>query len=81
MDYREESFRRKFGSAAQLLNVGPDQIVSLKFREDVGSTTTIGIFSIRCSTKPEFIIKKSMVIYKVADTRGPEEDEASRGGA
>lgn len=39
MDYREESFKRKFSSAAQLLDVGPDQIVSLKFREDVGSNS------------------------------------------
>jgi hypothetical protein len=37
MDYREESFRRKFSSAAQHLNVHADQIVSLKFRENVGS--------------------------------------------
>jgi hypothetical protein len=37
MDYREESFKRKFSSAAQHLNVGADQIVSLKFRENVGS--------------------------------------------
>jgi hypothetical protein len=37
MDYREESFRRKFNSAAQHLNVCSDQIVSLKFRENVGS--------------------------------------------
>ncbi len=37
MDYREESFKRKFSSAAQHLNVGADQFVSLKFRENVGS--------------------------------------------
>jgi hypothetical protein len=37
MDYREESFKRKFSSAAQHLNIGADQIVSLKFRENVGS--------------------------------------------
>ena len=37
MDHREESFRRKFNSAAQCLNVSSDQIVSLKFRENVGS--------------------------------------------
>jgi hypothetical protein len=36
-DYREESFRRKFSSAAQHLNVSSDRIVSLKFRENVGS--------------------------------------------
>jgi len=37
MDYREESFRRKFSSAAQHLNVSSDRIVSLKLRENVGS--------------------------------------------
>jgi hypothetical protein len=37
MDYREESFSRKFNSAAQHLNVSSDRIVSLKFRENVGS--------------------------------------------
>jgi hypothetical protein len=37
MDYREESFRRRFSSAAQHLSVRADQIVSLKIREDVGS--------------------------------------------
>ncbi|MGA3130674.1 MAG: hypothetical protein ABSD59_07725 [Terracidiphilus sp.] len=37
MNYREESFSRKFSSAAQHLNVSPDRIVSLKFRENVGS--------------------------------------------
>lgn len=37
MDYREESFRRKFSSAAKHLNVSAEQIVSLKFRENVGS--------------------------------------------
>lgn len=37
MDYREDSFRRKFAEAAQLLGVPPDQIVSLKLREDVSS--------------------------------------------
>ncbi len=37
MDHREESFQRKFSSAAQHLNVSRDRIVSLKFRENVGS--------------------------------------------
>ena len=37
MDYREESFRRKFDSASQYLNVRADQIVSLKLRENVSS--------------------------------------------
>ncbi|MGA3333582.1 MAG: hypothetical protein ABSC62_05390 [Terracidiphilus sp.] len=37
MDYREEAFRRKFNNAAHHLNVSADQIVSLKFRENVGS--------------------------------------------
>lgn len=37
MDYREESFRRKFASAAQHLGVEPEQIVSLKLRENVSS--------------------------------------------
>ncbi|HUV68317.1 MAG TPA: hypothetical protein VMW15_01560 [Terracidiphilus sp.] len=37
MDYREESFRRKFSSAAQHLNVSSDRVVSMKFRENVGS--------------------------------------------
>jgi hypothetical protein len=37
MDYREDSFRRKFAVASQILGVPPEQIVSLKLREDVSS--------------------------------------------
>lgn len=37
MDYRKESFQRKFSAAAKCLNARSDQIVSLKFRENVGS--------------------------------------------
>lgn len=57
MDYREESFRRKFHDASRLLDVRPDQIVSLKFRENVGSYEDYQVlveglqrdFSIQCS--------------------------------
>lgn len=37
MDYREKSFKEKFGNAARNLGVEPKQIVSLKFRETVTS--------------------------------------------
>jgi hypothetical protein len=37
MDYREDAFRRKFKSAAESLGVKPEQIVSLKFRDNIGS--------------------------------------------
>ena len=37
MNYREESFRKKFASAARHLHVSPDQLVSLKIRETVSS--------------------------------------------
>jgi hypothetical protein len=37
MDYREKSFQGKFSTAARCLNARPDQIVSLKFRENVDS--------------------------------------------
>lgn len=37
MDYREESFRQKFAGAAQHLSVRPEQVVSLKLRENVSS--------------------------------------------
>ena len=37
LNYREESFRQKFCSAAQQLSVRPDQVISLKFRENIGS--------------------------------------------
>ncbi len=37
MDYREESFRRKFSSAAEQLSAKPEQVISLKIRENVGS--------------------------------------------
>jgi hypothetical protein len=37
MDYREESFKRKFNAAAQHLSAPADQIVSLKLRETVSS--------------------------------------------
>jgi len=37
MDYRGDSFRRKFADAAQLLGVPPEEIVSLKLRENVAS--------------------------------------------
>lgn len=37
MNYREDSFRRKFTSAAQHLAVEPKQLVSLKLREIVNS--------------------------------------------
>lgn len=37
MNYREDSFRRKFASAAQHLAVEPKQLVSLKLREIVNS--------------------------------------------
>lgn len=38
MDYREESFRRKFRGAAEHLSVNPEQVVSLKLRENVHSS-------------------------------------------
>lgn len=37
MDYREESFRRKFADAARELGVSPTDLVSLKVRDTVGS--------------------------------------------
>ncbi len=37
MDYREESFRRKFAAAGQHLSVRPEQVVSLKLRGKVTS--------------------------------------------
>ncbi len=37
MDYRTESFRKKFASASILLGVRPSDIVSLKIRENVSS--------------------------------------------
>jgi hypothetical protein len=37
MDYRKESFQRKFSTAAKCLNARSDQIVSLKFRENIDS--------------------------------------------
>jgi hypothetical protein len=37
MNNREETFRAKFAEAARLLGATPDQIISLKFRENVGS--------------------------------------------
>jgi hypothetical protein len=37
MNYREQSFTSKFNSAAECLDVKPEQIVSLKFRENVNS--------------------------------------------
>ena len=37
MNYREEMFKTKFGDAARLLGVAPDQVISLKLRESVGS--------------------------------------------
>ncbi|MHB8523839.1 MAG: hypothetical protein ACYDH9_24210 [Limisphaerales bacterium] len=38
MDYREETFRAKFGHAARQLNVTPNEVVSLKVRENIGSS-------------------------------------------
>jgi hypothetical protein len=37
MDDREESFRRRFNAAARILGVKPEQVVSIKLREDVTS--------------------------------------------
>lgn len=37
MNYRQETFKRKFTAAAELLSVRADQVVSLKLRENVGS--------------------------------------------
>jgi len=37
MDYRNEAFKKKFSDAARHLGVEPDRIVSMKFRENVGS--------------------------------------------
>jgi hypothetical protein len=37
MDYRTEAFQRKFHDAARHLNVRPQQLVSLKLRENVNS--------------------------------------------
>lgn len=42
MDYRTEAFLRKFGDAARHLSVRPDQIVSLKLRENVNSYAEYG---------------------------------------
>jgi hypothetical protein len=36
MDHREEAFKTKFVGAARQLGVAPDQVVSLKLRENVG---------------------------------------------
>jgi len=37
MNYREETFKTKFGEAARLLGVAPDHVISLKLRESVRS--------------------------------------------
>lgn len=37
MDYRKEAFTKKFAGAAQHLGVRPEQVVSLKLRENVSS--------------------------------------------
>ncbi len=37
MNYREQNFKNKFVNAAHHLNVRPEQIISLKLRENVGS--------------------------------------------
>jgi hypothetical protein len=39
MDYREEQFKRKFTDAARQFGVSPDQVVSVKLRDSVGSHT------------------------------------------
>jgi len=39
MDYRTESFRKRFQNAGQILGVGLDKIVSLKMRDTVNSNT------------------------------------------
>ena len=37
MTYREDAFKTKFADAARCLDVAPDQVISLKLRETVGS--------------------------------------------
>ena len=37
MDYRERTFKTKFGNAAKCLGVSPEQVISLKVRENVQS--------------------------------------------